>query len=220
MGVDRTDLSKAPLADVFTALASDPATGLTVAEAEARLAKDGANALDERKTSQLTVLFGFFWGPIPWMIEAAALMAAIIGDWGDFTIILALLLFNAALGFFEERQATSALAALKNSLALKAKVLRGGAWSETEARTLVPGDIVRIRLGDVVPADASEWTTPPFKPYHDRDGNIFAAGIQDTKALAIQYLEVLRRLHARGIHPLRTIHVTFIPGEISLFCVR
>ena len=154
MGVDRTDLSKAPLADVFTALASDPATGLTVAEAEARLAKDGANALDERKTSQLTVLFGFFWGPIPWMIEAAALMAAIIGDWGDFTIILALLLFNAALGFFEERQATSALAALKNSLALKAKVLRGGAWSETEARTLVPGDIVRIRLGDVVPADA------------------------------------------------------------------
>ncbi|MDP1752372.1 MAG: plasma-membrane proton-efflux P-type ATPase [Reyranella sp.] len=154
MSGDQTDLSKAPLPDVFTALASDPGKGLSSAEAEARLAKYGANALDEKKTSQLVVLLRFFWGPIPWMIEAAALMAAIVGDWGDFTIIMALLLFNAALGFFEEHQASSALAALKNSLALKAKVLRGGGWSEVEARTLVPGDIVRIRLGDVVPADA------------------------------------------------------------------
>lgn len=154
MSIDHGDLSKAPLPDVFAALASDPGKGLSAAEAEARLAKYGANALEEKKTSELAILLRFFWGPIPWMIEAAALMAAVVRDWGDFTIILALLLFNAALGFFEERQASSALAALKNSLALKAKALRGGAWSEIEARTLVPGDIVRIRLGDVVPADA------------------------------------------------------------------
>ena len=100
MSTDPIDLSKAPLPDVIAALASDPGKGLTAAEAEARLSTYGANALEEKKTSQLTVLLHFFWGPIPWMIEAAALMAAIVGDWGDFAIILALLLFNAALGFF------------------------------------------------------------------------------------------------------------------------
>jgi len=82
------------------------------------------------------------------------LMAAIVQDWGDFSIILALLAFNASLGFFEEHQASNALAALKNALALKAKVLRGGAWSEIAAQNIVPGDIIKIRLGDIVPADA------------------------------------------------------------------
>jgi H+-transporting ATPase len=147
------DLSKAPLQDVVVALAADTMHGLTEQEAHARQDKYGANALEEKKTSELAVLLHFFWGPIPWMIEAAALTAAVVGDWGDFAIILALLLFNAGLGFFEERQATNALAALKGSLAVKARVLRDGTWSEIAARDLVPGDIVRIRLGDVVPAD-------------------------------------------------------------------
>src|SRR5438034_7503491 len=89
------------------------------------------------------------------MIEAAALMALIVRDWGDFTIITALLLFNAVLGFWEEHEASNALDALKNSLALKARVLRIGEWQEVDARTLVPGDIVRLYLGDVVPADCN-----------------------------------------------------------------
>ena len=87
------------------------------------------------------------------MIEAAALMALVVGDWGDFTIITSLLLFNALLGFWEENEASNALDALKNSLALKARVLRSGKWEQVDARTLVPGDIVRLYLGDVVPAD-------------------------------------------------------------------
>jgi H+-transporting ATPase len=148
------DLAKAPVQDVLAQLSVDPKRGLTADVVRQRLAQYGPNALVEKKTSQWRVLLGFFWGPIPWMIEAAALMAALVGDWGDFTIILALLVFNAALGFFEEHQASNALAALKNALALKAKALRGGAWSEIDAADLVPGDIVRIRLGDVVPADA------------------------------------------------------------------
>ncbi len=141
-------------AEALQSLGVDPAKGLSSAEARSRLAHYGPNALEEKETSQLAVFLGFFWGPIPWMIEAAALMAAIVRDWGDFTIILALLFFNAGLGFWEEHSASNALAALKGSLALKAKALRDGVWSEIAARDLVPGDIVRIRLGDVVPADA------------------------------------------------------------------
>jgi len=148
------DLSKSSVAEVLAALATDPHEGLVPRVAQDRLAQYGPNALEEKKTSEWMVLFRFFWGPIPWMIEAAAIMALIVKDWGDFTIILALLVFNALLGFFEEHQASNALAALKSALALKAKVLRGGAWSEIDAKDLVPGDIVRIRLGDVVPADA------------------------------------------------------------------
>jgi H+-transporting ATPase len=149
-----TDLAKAPVTAVLAALETDVEQGLSPQEAKKRLAQWGPNALEEKKESQLAVFLGFFWGPIPWMIEAAALMALIVRDWGDFSIILALLIFNAALGFFEEHQASNALAALKNALALKAKVLRGGSWNEIEAKNIVPGDIVRIRLGDVVPADA------------------------------------------------------------------
>jgi ATPase, P-type (transporting), HAD superfamily, subfamily IC len=89
------------------------------------------------------------------MIEAAALMAFIVGDWGDFTIITSLLLFNALLGFWEEHEASNALDALKSSLALKARALRNGSWQQIDARTLVPGDIVRLYLGDVVPADCT-----------------------------------------------------------------
>ena len=148
------DLAKSPIAEVLAFLTTDPHTGLAASAAKDRLAKYGPNALEEKKTSEWAVFARFFWGPIPWMIEAAAIMAAIVHDWGDFIIILALLLFNAGLGFFEEHQASNALAALKSALALKAKVLRGGAWGEIDAKDLVPGDIVKVRLGDVVPADA------------------------------------------------------------------
>ncbi|WP_051335299.1 plasma-membrane proton-efflux P-type ATPase [Methylocapsa acidiphila] len=154
MAPQAVDFSKAPVPDVLAGLGANPKLGLAAAEADSRLAKFGPNALDEKKTSQWAVLLRYFWGPIPWMIEAAALMAAVVHDWGDFTIILALLAFNAGLGFFEERQASNALAALKNALALKAKVLRGGAWREIAARDIVPGDMIEIRLGDIVPADA------------------------------------------------------------------
>ncbi|HET6378243.1 MAG TPA: plasma-membrane proton-efflux P-type ATPase, partial [Methylocella sp.] len=148
------ELSQAPIPAILASLAADPELGLSPAEAQKRLAQWGPNSLDEKKESGLKIFLGYFWGPIPWMIEAAAAMAAVAGDWGDLAITLTLLIFNAVLGYFEEHQASNALAALKNALALKAKVLRGGRWSEIEARAVVPGDILRIRLGDVVPADA------------------------------------------------------------------
>src|SRR5882757_473677 len=140
-------------AEILTKLGTDPRTGLNPGQLQEHLSKYGPNALPEEKKSAVSAFLAYFWGPIPWMIEAAALMALIVGDWGDLTIITSLLLFNALLGFWEEHEASNALDALKNSLALKARVLRSGKWEQVDARTLVPGDIVRLYLGDVVPAD-------------------------------------------------------------------
>ena len=141
------------VAEILTTLGTDPKVGLNSGQLQERLSKYGPNALPEEKKSALSAFLVYFWGPIPWMIEAAALMALVVGDWGDLAIITSLLLFNALLGFWEEHEASNALDALKNSLALKARVLRSGKWEQVNARTLVPGDIVRLYLGDVVPAD-------------------------------------------------------------------
>ena len=96
----------------------------------------------------------YFWGPIPWMIEVAIILSAIIQRYEDFFIILALLLLNAVVGFWEENKAANAIELLKRKLAVNARVLRDGSWATTAARQLVPGDLIRVRLGDVVPADA------------------------------------------------------------------
>jgi len=151
--LDVTGSAGPTVAEILAKLGTDPKTGLNPAELQKRLNNYGPNALVEEKKSALSAFVAYFWGPIPWMIEAAALMALIVGDWGDFTIITSLLLFNALLGFWEEHEASNALDALKSSLALKARALRSDKWEEVDARTLVPGDIIRLYLGDVVPAD-------------------------------------------------------------------
>ncbi|MCU7960070.1 MAG: plasma-membrane proton-efflux P-type ATPase [gamma proteobacterium symbiont of Bathyaustriella thionipta] len=127
--------------------------GLTSQEAEQRLQQYGPNALVEKKVSTLMKLLGYFWGPIPWMIEIAAILSALVQHWADFFIILALLIFNAGVGFYQEFTAGNAVEALKKQLALKARVLRDGKWLPINARLLVPGDVIRIRLGDIIPAD-------------------------------------------------------------------
>ena len=130
------------------------ADGLSSAEAGKRLEQFGFNELAEQKRNPLLEFFAHFWGPIPWMIEAAAVLSALVRHWADFVIILVLLLANAVVGFWEELQAGNAIAALKANLALKARVKRDGQWREAPARELVPGDLIRLRLGDIVPADA------------------------------------------------------------------
>ncbi len=108
----------------------------------------------EKKTSALLKFLSYFWGPIPWMIETAVVLSGIVRHWPDFCIILLLLLVNATIGFWEERQAGNAIAALKARLAIKARVKRDGNWVTPPANELVPGDSIRLRLGDIVPADA------------------------------------------------------------------
>ncbi len=127
--------------------------GLSSDEAAHLLQQYGPNALEEEKVSLLKKLLGYFWGPIPWMIEVAAILSAAVRHWADFFVIIALLLFNAGVGFWQEYTAGNAVEALKKELAQKARVLRDGAWKLIDATGLVPGDIIRIRLGDVVPAD-------------------------------------------------------------------
>jgi H+-transporting ATPase len=129
--------------------------GLTADEAKRRLEDYGYNELAEKKESLLLKLLSYFWGPIPWMIEAAAVLSAVVGHWEELYIILFLLVFNAAIGFWQEYKASSALDALKEELALKARVLRDGAYVEIPARELVPGDLVRILQGDIIPADVT-----------------------------------------------------------------
>ncbi len=129
--------------------------GLTTTQAAERLSQYGKNTIDEKKRSSLMRLLGYFWGPIPWMIEVAAILSALVQHWPDFWIITALLAFNAGIGFWQEFTAGNAVEALKKQLALQARVLRDGKWQKIDAKLLVPGDIVRIRLGDVVPADVS-----------------------------------------------------------------
>jgi H+-transporting ATPase len=128
--------------------------GLSSAQAQARLAKYGYNELPEEKANPLLKFLSYFWGPIPWMIEVAAILSALVRHWEDFVIILALLLMNAGVGFWEEYQAGNAIAALKAKLALGARVKRDGAWKSIAARELVPGDLMRVSIGEIIPADA------------------------------------------------------------------
>ncbi|MEO6974134.1 MAG: plasma-membrane proton-efflux P-type ATPase, partial [Rhodoferax sp.] len=149
----KDDLKTLPIAEVEKKLGSSP-DGLSDAEAKKRLTQYGPNEIEEKKTNVLLKLLSYFWGPIPWMIEIAVVLSAVVGHWPDFGIILLLLIANAAVGFWEERQAGNAIEALKAKLAIKARVKRDGKWINPPARELVPGDAIRLRLGDIVPADA------------------------------------------------------------------
>jgi H+-transporting ATPase len=147
------DLEKAPIQQVLDELAVSSERGLSDAEARQRLAKYGPNALVEKQVNVLRKILGYFSGPIAYMIEAAAAVSAVIDHWNDFAIIIALLFFNAALEFWQDRKASNALDALKKGLAPEATVLRDGEWRQAPAATLAPGDIVKVRLGVIVPAD-------------------------------------------------------------------
>jgi len=149
----KDDLKTLPLPEVEKRLETS-ADGLTQAEAEKRLTKYGPNELVEEKQNPLLKFLSYFWGPIPWMIEVAVILSGVVRHWPDFFIILLLLLANAVVGFWEEHEAGNAIAALKAKLAIKARVKRDGKWINPAARDLVPGDVIRLRLGDIVPADA------------------------------------------------------------------
>lgn len=128
--------------------------GLNGSEAKKRLTQYGYNELEEKKENPVLKFLSYFWGPIPWMIEIAAILSALVEHWSDFGIITALLVVNALVGFWEEHKAGNTIAALKEKLALTALIKRDGKWEKIPAREVVPGDVMRIRLGDIVPADS------------------------------------------------------------------
>ncbi|WP_062266286.1 plasma-membrane proton-efflux P-type ATPase [Endozoicomonas arenosclerae] len=127
--------------------------GLPSNDAKARLQQYGFNELEEKRESKWLQFLKTYWGPIPWLIEIAAVLSAIIQHWPDFFIILFMLVLNSLIEFIQSSKAQDALTALKSSMALKARVKRDGSWQDLPARELVPGDIVHIENGDIVPAD-------------------------------------------------------------------
>ncbi|KAG2299621.1 hypothetical protein Bca4012_011193 [Brassica carinata] len=157
---ENVDLEKIPIEEVFQQLKCSR-DGLSGEEGESRLQLFGPNKLEEKKESKILKFLGFMWNPLSWVMEAAAIMAIALAngdgrppDWQDFVGIVCLLVINSTISFWEENNAGNAAAALMAGLAPKTKVLRDGKWSEQEASILVPGDIVSIKLGDIIPADA------------------------------------------------------------------
>jgi len=146
-------LTELPLTELLSRLQTSE-KGLSQDEAERRLIQYGHNELVEKKIHPILKFLSYLWGPIPWMIEIAAVLSAVVRDWSDFAIIMTLLLVNAIVGFWEEYEAGNAIEALKAHLALQARIKRDGEWSTVDSREIVPGDLIRLRIGDIVPADA------------------------------------------------------------------
>ncbi|XP_010111939.2 plasma membrane ATPase 4 [Morus notabilis] len=166
---ESVDLERIPMEEVFEQLKCTR-QGLTSEEGANRLQVFGPNKLEEKKESKFLKFLGFMWNPLSWVMEAAALMAIALAngdgrppDWQDFVGIIVLLLINSTISFIEENNAGNAAAALMAGLAPKTKVLRDGRWTEQDAAILVPGDIISIKLGDIIPADARLLEGDPLK---------------------------------------------------------
>ncbi|KAK9684612.1 hypothetical protein RND81_10G220900 [Saponaria officinalis] len=166
---EAVDLENIPIEEVFENLRCNK-EGLTSEAAEERLKIFGPNKLEEKKESKFLKFLGFMWNPLSWVMEAAAIMAIALAngggkppDWQDFVGIITLLIINSTISFIEENNAGNAAAALMARLAPKAKILRDGKWNEEDAAVLVPGDIISIKLGDIVPADARLLDGDPLK---------------------------------------------------------
>jgi H+-transporting ATPase len=130
-----------------------PAGGLTSGEAAARLARYGPNTVPEERPHLARALLGKLSGPVPWMLEATVVLEAVAGKPAEAVIVAALVVFNGVLGFAQEGRARDTLALLRSRLAVRARVCRDGRWHTADAEGLVPGDLVHVRLGDIVPAD-------------------------------------------------------------------
>jgi len=127
--------------------------GLTQLEAKSRLIQFGPNALPQSRFSTMRMVLGKFWAPVPWLLEAAIILQLALGDRIEAAVVAGLLLFNGALGVFQEGRAKATLDALKSRLAISASVRRDGTWQTEPAVNLVPGDLVKLSLGGVVAAD-------------------------------------------------------------------
>ncbi|MBY4868248.1 plasma-membrane proton-efflux P-type ATPase [Burkholderia sp. Bp9017] len=143
-----------PPADAVEALpTTDRAAGLALAEAQRRLQSFGVNAVEEIRTPRWRQLLGKLWGPVPWMLEAVIVLQVMLHRVQEALVILFLLAFNGLVAFMQERRAQDALTLLRRQLQVNARVLRDSHWSRLSAAQLVPGDVVHVRAGDIVPAD-------------------------------------------------------------------
>ncbi|KAH0707005.1 hypothetical protein KY289_012081 [Solanum tuberosum] len=166
---EKVDLESIPVEEVFQILKCSK-EGLTKEEGQKRIEIFGPNKLEEKKENKVLKFLGFMWNPLSWVMEAAAIMSIVLAngggkppDWPDFVGIMVLLVINSTISFIEENNAGNAAAALMANLAPKTKVLRDGKWSEEDASLLVPGDLISVKLGDIIPADARLLEGDPLK---------------------------------------------------------
>lgn len=131
----------------------DAKTGLSALQAQERLAQFGPNAVPEERPHPVLLFLRKFWSPVPWMLEATLVLELGLGKYTQGIIITALLVLNAILSFIQESRASNALTLLRQRLAIMVRVLRDGRWQLIVAQELVPGDVIRVRVGDFIPAD-------------------------------------------------------------------
>ncbi|XP_063934471.1 uncharacterized protein LOC135146240 [Zophobas morio] len=147
------DFSKLSEKEAFEILKVNKESGLADSEVRRRLEIHGENCLESNEESRIIKFLRFLWNPLSWSMEIAAILSIILLDYVDFILIFGLLFLNAIIGYHEETSAGNAIAVLTSTLSPKAKVLRNGEVLTREAANLVPGDIIFVRLGDVIPAD-------------------------------------------------------------------
>ena len=152
------DIASASLPDTLAALHVSPETGLTHGEVDVRRKEHGYNEVAEQKAHPVLKFLAKFWGLSAWMLELIMLLSLVLGHYSDLAIVGALLVVNAVLGFAQERRAAGVMETLRRRLQISARVLRDASWQVVPARELVPGDIVRVRPGDIVPADVKVLT--------------------------------------------------------------
>ena len=152
------DISSASFPDTLAALHVNPETGLTRTEADTRRKEHGYNEVAEKKEHPVLVFLGKFWGLSAWMLEMIMVLSAILRKYPDLAVVSTLLVINAVVSFMQERRATGVVEALRRRLQVSARVQRDASWQVIPARELVPGDIVRVRPGDIIPADVKLLT--------------------------------------------------------------
>ena len=148
-----SDIASSTVPDTLSALKVNPETGLTRSEVETRRKENGYNEVAEQKSHPLRQFLGKFWGISAWMLEMIMVLSAFLGKYTDLIVVSALLVVNAVLSFMQERRAAGVVETLKKRLQVSARVLRDASWQVIPSRELVPGDIIRLRSGDIIPAD-------------------------------------------------------------------
>ena len=211
---------------------ADPPSGLTSDEVRRRLDEFGPNAMPDTALHPLHMALEKFWAPVPWMLEAAIVLELVLGKYVEAGIIAGLLVFNAALGLFQESRAQATLAALKSRLALNASVRRDGAWKTVPAAELVPGDVVKLSLGAVVAADVhltggevlldQSMLTGEFVPIEAGAGVQTYAGalVRRGEAVAEVTATGARTKFGRTAELVRTAHVVSSQQKAVLRVVR
>jgi plasma-membrane proton-efflux P-type ATPase len=152
-GRDRAGAEDTTAEEAARKLGSDPEVGLTTHEADARLREHGHNEVPEKRRNRLIGLVSKFWGPGAWMLELIIVLSWVLHRDADLWVVSALLVVNAILSFAQEQRAADVVETLRERLQVSARVLRDGVWRVIPARELVPGDVVRVRSGDLAPAD-------------------------------------------------------------------